>query len=312
MYLFEIVEHEEKYKAKIFITSINHSSFHWHYDYELILILKGSLIVNVGSRSILLDSQKIILLNSQEVHELKRTQENNLCLFIQINKAMIGNLRNDDKSYHFYLNSNDKNHIPKNGYEAYIYIAACMGIESQKKELCNIYRIKSLVYMLIADLFEFALCDIHQTSKESTQENRLDLLMNIVDFIGKNFKNENVLEQLYKSIGLCEKSVYRILKVDIGLSPKTLVLNNRIENAKYMLKFSDKAIEYIACNSGFCSESTFYRVFKKISGVTPAEYRKKGENIKTDSNIKGYLRFDISEAICLLHNLIDKYSISKK
>ena len=79
-----------------------------------------------------------------------------------------------------------------------------------------------------------------------------------------------------------------------------------------MLKFSDKAIEYIACNSGFYSGSTFYRVFKKISGVTPAEYRKRGENIKTDSNIKGYLRFDRSEAICLLHNLVNKYSMSKK
>jgi AraC-like DNA-binding protein len=306
MYLFENIEHEERYKAKIFVTSIEHSSFHWHYDYELILILKGSLKITVGSSIALLGPNNIILLNSQEVHELQKTQEENLCLFIQINKAMISDLKNDGKSYYFYLNSKDQKHTPKNGYKAYIRMAACIGTESQKKELCNIYRVKSLIYMMIADLFEFTLCDIHQKPKEINGKNSLSLLMHIIDFIRGNFKDDNILENLYKSVGLCEKSVYRILKANIGLSPKSLVLNNRIENAKYMLKFSNKPIEYIACNSGFCSESTFYRTFKKMSGVTPTEYRERGGDVTVDSNIKGYLRFDIKEALYLLQNLVDE------
>ncbi|MBP2630375.1 MAG: AraC family transcriptional regulator [Firmicutes bacterium] len=303
VYLFEIIEHEEKYKAKIFVTSIEHSSFHWHYDYELILILKGSLIIKVGSKIVLLEAKNIILLNSQEVHELQRTQEDNLCLFIQINKVIFSDLKNNDKSYYFYLNSNDKDRIPKNGYSSYINIAARIGLEGQKREVCNIYRIKSLIYMIVADLFEFVLCDIYQNAKELKEKEDLKLLMYMIDFIKKNCKENTVLEQLYKSVGLCEKSVYRFLKANIGLSPRNLVLNNRIENAKYLLKFSNKSIDFIACNCGFCSESTFYRTFKKILGVTPTEYRDRGVNSSVDSNIKGYLRFDISEAIALLKDI---------
>jgi Transcriptional regulator containing an amidase domain and an AraC-type DNA-binding HTH domain len=306
MYLFENVEHEERYKTKIFVTSVEHSSFHWHYDYELILILKGSLQIKVGSRVALLGPRDIILLNSQEAHELQRTEEENLCLFIQINKTMISDLKNDSKLYYFYLDSKDQKHVPKNGYKAYIRMAACIGTESLKKELCNIYRVKSLIYMMIADLFEFTLCDIHQKPKEINGKNSLSLLMYIIDFIRGNFKDNNILENLYKSVGVSEKSVYRILKTNIGLSPKSLVLNNRIENAKYMLKFSDKPIEYITCNSGFCSGSTFYRTFKKMTGVTPAEYRERGGDVSVDSNIKGYLKFDIKEALYLLQNLVDE------
>lgn len=306
IYLFENIEHKERYKAKIFIASIEHSSFHWHYDYELILILKGSLKVKVGSNIELFESNDIVLLNSQEVHELQRTKEENLCLFIQINKEMMSGFKNDGKLYCFYLNSKDQKHVPKNGYKNYIYMAASIGIESQKKELCNIYRVEALIYMLIADLFESTLYDIHQKSKEINEKNSLNLLMYIIDFIRDNFKDNNILGNLYESVGVSEKTVYRILKANIGLSPKSLVLNNRIENAKYMLKFSDKPIEYISCQSGFCSESTFYRAFKKILGVTPTEYRARGGDVSVDSNIKGYLRFDINEGIYLLQNLVQR------
>lgn len=61
-YIFETIEHEEKYPAKVFVTSIEHSSFHWHYDYELILVLKGSLIVNASPKITVLEAGDIVLL----------------------------------------------------------------------------------------------------------------------------------------------------------------------------------------------------------------------------------------------------------
>ncbi|NOW05430.1 helix-turn-helix domain-containing protein [Clostridium beijerinckii] len=302
-YIFETIEHEEKYPAKVFVTSIEHSSFHWHYDYELILVLKGSLIVNASPKITVLEAGDIVLLNSKAVHELQRTKEENLCLFIQMNENLFKNTKDDNRSYYFYLNSKLNDKKPKNGYDAYVANAAKIGLESQSDEIFNTYRVKSLVYMLIADLFEFTLYDIHQKAVDLKETENTELLMQVINFIQKNCTKDTVLDELYKFIGLCEKSVYRFLKANIGLSPKDLVLSSKIEASKYMLKFSNKSISFIANDCGFYSESTFYRAFKKEIGVTPAEYRKSGVSLNADPNVQGYLRFDFKESI----NLLGKY-----
>lgn len=184
-YIFETIEHEEKYPAKVFVTSIEHSSFHWHYDYELILVLKGSLIVNASPKITVLEAGDIVLLNSKAVHELQRTKEENLCLFIQMNENLFKNTKDDNRSYYFYLNSKLDDKKPKNGYDAYVANAAKIGLESQNDEIFNTYRVKSLVYMLIADLFEFTLYDIHQKAVDLKETENTELLMQVINFIQK-------------------------------------------------------------------------------------------------------------------------------
>jgi len=304
-YIFEVIEHEEKYPAKVFVTSIEHSTFHWHYDYELILVLKGSLIVNASPKISVLRSGDIILLNSKAVHELQCTTEENLCLFIQINENLFKDSKDDNKSYYFYLNSALKDKRPKNGYMSYATIAAKIGLENQKEEISNSYRVKALIYMFIADLFEYALYDVYQRAVDLKKVEHTELLMRIIDFIKQNCKKDTVLDELNERLGVSEKSVYRFLKRNIGMSPKDLVLSSKIEASKYMLKFSNKSISFIADDCGFYSESTFYRAFKKELGVTPAEYRKNGADLSENPNVKGYLHFNLKESI----NLLEKYCI---
>jgi hypothetical protein len=38
--IFEVIEYEKKMPAKIFITSIEQSYYHWHFDYEFLLVFK--------------------------------------------------------------------------------------------------------------------------------------------------------------------------------------------------------------------------------------------------------------------------------
>ncbi len=47
--IFENTEHSKSYLANIYITNLESSRLHWHYDYELIIVLNGSLLVYAGS-----------------------------------------------------------------------------------------------------------------------------------------------------------------------------------------------------------------------------------------------------------------------
>jgi hypothetical protein len=45
LYNFEQIEFNRQHHFNAFITAIDNSSFHWHYEYEMIIVLKGSLMV---------------------------------------------------------------------------------------------------------------------------------------------------------------------------------------------------------------------------------------------------------------------------
>lgn len=56
------------------------------------------------------------------------------------------------------------------------------------------------------------------------------------------------------------------------------ILKIRIDRAKELLDFTDKSIANIAESSGFQDQNYFARIFKKITGVSPTQYRNSDKN----------------------------------
>lgn len=112
------------------------------------------------------------------------------------------------------------------------------------------------------------------------------------------------MEDMYKDIGMSEKSVHRLLTGNLGVSAKTLLTRCRVDEARRLLKYTDKPIGVIADLAGFLSDKTFYRVFKTEVGASPNEYRSNGDCFNNDTEIKGYLDWNPREA----ERLLVKYS----
>lgn len=56
---------------------------------------------------------------------------------------------------------------------------------------------------------------------------------------------------------------------------KRFVIEKKLEIAKYMLANTQKSISEIAKETGYSDVSNFNRFFRKFTGISPAEYRKK-------------------------------------
>ena len=54
------------------------------------------------------------------------------------------------------------------------------------------------------------------------------------------------------------------------------MLGIRIDRAKELLDFTDESIADIAEASGFSDQNYFARTFKKVTGMTPTQYRNIG------------------------------------
>ena len=82
----------------------------------------------------------------------------------------------------------------------------------------------------------------------------------------------------------------------------------RVEKAKGLLKNTDKNMNYILDSCGFGSEKTFYRVFRRETGLTPNELRHKGrlEQLEQyDEQLKGYLDYEVSEVKGALKKILE-------
>lgn len=69
----------------------------------------------------------------------------------------------------------------------------------------------------------------------------------------------------------------RVFKQVTGMPPVQFMLRIRIDRAKELLDFTDKAIAEIAEASGFSDQNYFARTFKNLTGMSPTKYRQIGE-----------------------------------
>jgi AraC family transcriptional regulator len=82
------------------------------------------------------------------------------------------------------------------------------------------------------------------------------------------------LADLALQVGLSEYHFCRAFHAATGLAPHQFILNKRIEVAQRLLKNRSLMIQDIALSIGFSDASQLSRHFRRITGVTPTEYRR--------------------------------------
>lgn len=81
------------------------------------------------------------------------------------------------------------------------------------------------------------------------------------------------LASLAQATGFAEHYLSYVINQQAGCNSQMWLNKFRVEEAKSQLSQTDAAVLDIALQAGFNSKSTFNRVFKEISGVSPTEYR---------------------------------------
>jgi AraC family transcriptional regulator, melibiose operon regulatory protein len=89
------------------------------------------------------------------------------------------------------------------------------------------------------------------------------------------------LEQTAEKFHFHPNHLTRLLKINLGKTFIELSHQLKIKNACTLLNYTDLTIDQIANKVGYTNITFFYKSFKKIHGVTPAEYRKKNHESPT-------------------------------
>lgn len=82
------------------------------------------------------------------------------------------------------------------------------------------------------------------------------------------------LATLAQLAGLSQSHYNRAFKASTGLAPYQWQLQARVERAKDLLLNTNDGLEEVAAATGFADAVHFGRTFRKITGATPAAWRK--------------------------------------
>ncbi|WP_162128487.1 GlxA family transcriptional regulator [Flavobacterium phycosphaerae] len=101
------------------------------------------------------------------------------------------------------------------------------------------------------------------------------LVSSIQEKIEKRFHQIENLEEVLGDVPASRRNLVRRFKLATGIPPIEYLQNIRIETAKRHLEQSQLSVSEIIDKSGYTDPKSFRKVFQKVVGMKPLEYREK-------------------------------------
>jgi AraC family transcriptional regulator len=99
-------------------------------------------------------------------------------------------------------------------------------------------------------------------------------LNRLVDHIETHLADKMTAKKLSNLINLSVGQMFRAFKVSVGVSPFQYITRRRVEFACTLMRTTQEPLSQIAVACGLCDQPHFCRVFRRITGMSPAEWRR--------------------------------------
>ncbi len=102
-----------------------------------------------------------------------------------------------------------------------------------------------------------------------------DVMFKVIDYIKRNYMYKLTLEDVSKYVFLSPSYLSKIFKDEMRCTFNLYLNRLRIEKSKIILLSGRQSIVEVCEMVGFDDQSYFTKVFKKMTGVTPAKFRER-------------------------------------
>jgi AraC family transcriptional regulator len=99
-------------------------------------------------------------------------------------------------------------------------------------------------------------------------------LRRVSELVRTKLEDELTLDEMAESAGLSPAHFSKMFRQSTGQSPHQFVVRERIEHAKEMLRAADGRVLDVAVACGVKTQQHFARVFRRMCGSSPMEYRR--------------------------------------
>ncbi|MBE5843044.1 MAG: helix-turn-helix domain-containing protein [Butyrivibrio sp.] len=256
-----------------------HFPKHTHNYVEFIYMVKGSTTHIVDNQEIVLKEGDLLFLNQHAIQEIRPAGKNDIAVnfmilpeFFDVVLPMMGNETNSLRD--FLVSCLTKKDMV--GNFLYFNVSGVLPIQNLMENLIwnmleaerNSRTLNQItVGLLFLNLMNHT--DLINVSQNSYEQ---ELVLDVLRYIDTNYK-EASLKDFAQQKNMDIYTISRILKQSTGKNFKELLQSKRLDRACMLLSRTNAPIADIADSVGYDNTSFFHRLFRRIYGCSPREYR---------------------------------------
>ena len=104
------------------------------------------------------------------------------------------------------------------------------------------------------------------------------LVKRAVVYLHQNYARPLACWEIAEAVGVCESYLGRVFDRELGLSPWDYLNRFRVSQAKELFRRTQGSVKSIAGQVGFKDPKYFSRVFRKLTGLSPNEFRERPQS----------------------------------
>lgn len=252
--------------------------WHWHPEIEITYVRKGTMCYKVNNLVYHLKEGDIVFNNSGALHS--GTMENQEdCTYIPvtfdprliygffqstINSKYVDPVIQDSMLPAICIDQSESWHKPFREY-----LLRIIALDEKKPDFYELD-----ITICLQSMWRLLLEHITyepQASRENSLE--YDRIKKILSYIEDNYQNKITLNDIAGHIHLCESECTRLFKRHMNTTLFAFLQEYRIERSLEFLQ-ADQPVSAVADKAGFSDPNYYSKVFAKIKGCSPREYRK--------------------------------------
>ena len=136
------------------------------------------------------------------------------------------------------------------------------------------YRLEVVRYLILAYLYGAS--DFHKLYNNRQFSHQEALLEKFLHLVQTHYKEQRGLEFYSDKLCLTSKHLSKVIKETSGKSANDWIDDHVALEAKALLKSTSMTIQQISDELNFPSQSFFGKYFKRVTGMSPKEYKGKG------------------------------------
>ena len=252
--------------------------WHWHPEIEITYVQKGTMCYKVNHMVYHLKEGDIVFNNSGALHS--GTMENQKdCAYIPVtfdsrliygffqstvNSKYVDPVIQDSMLPAICIDQSESWHKPFREY-----LLRIIDLDEKKPDFYELD-----ITICLQSMWRLLLEHITyepQASRENSLE--YDRIKKILSYIEENYQNKITLNDIAGHIHLCESECTRLFKRHMNTTLFAFLQEYRIERSLEFLQ-ADQPVSAVADKAGFSDPNYYSKVFAKIKGCSPREYRK--------------------------------------
>ena len=252
--------------------------WHWHPEIEITYVQKGTMCYKVNHMVYHLKEGDIVFNNSGALHS--GTMENQKdCAYIPVtfdsrliygffqstvNSKYVDPVIQDSMLPAICIDQSEPWHKPFREY-----LLRIIDLDEKKPDFYELD-----ITICLQSMWRLLLEHITyepQASRENSLE--YDRIKKILSYIEENYQNKITLNDIAGHIHLCESECTRLFKRHMNTTLFAFLQEYRIERSLEFLQ-DDQSVSAVADKAGFSDPNYYSKVFAKIKGCSPREYRK--------------------------------------